>query len=69
MLSELSEHDQATLRHIEEQLAQDDPRLNRLLAQFGGRGKFRMPSGTALTASVCIVVLLVLVPLVITFAR
>jgi hypothetical protein len=34
-VSELSEHDWATLKLIEQQLAQEDPRLTRLLARFG----------------------------------
>ena len=34
-MSELSEHDWATLKLIEQQLAQEDPQLTRLLAHFG----------------------------------
>ena len=34
-MSELSEHDRATLKLIEQQLAQEDPELTRLLACFG----------------------------------
>ena len=41
-MSELSEHDQATLREIEEQLAADDPKLSQKLARFG-RFRFRLP--------------------------
>jgi hypothetical protein len=43
-VSELSEHDQATLRLIEERLAAEDPRLTRLLARFGRRERsLRLP--------------------------
>ena len=42
-MSELSEHDQATLREIEEQLAEDDPRLSQKLSRFGRRFHFRLP--------------------------
>jgi hypothetical protein len=68
-LSELSNHDQAALKNIEEQLSQDDPRLTRLLAEFGRRGLLRRIDRMWFATSVSAAALLVLVVLLIVFAR
>lgn len=69
-MSELSEHDRATLRLIEEQLASQDPQLTRLLARFGQSERpRRRPSRGWLIVDLIGLGCLLLTSLLLVFAR
>jgi hypothetical protein len=69
-VSELSEHDWATLKLIEQQLAQEDPQLTRLLARFGRNDRsLRLPSHGWLLVVLIALGCLLLATLMIVLAR